>query len=544
MKENKKNILIILAVAIIIMIPMFLVNGYIINDDSKFHIANILSTVSSMKGIIPSDVLPNLFGNYGIAIRQFYPTLAHTFIALFMKITTVDVTISLKLFHLIELFLSGVSLYYLALNISKDKKLSLVSSIIYMLFPYHLTEIYVRDALGESLLFVALPLVLNGLTYLFKDKKKFLILFCFGYIIGMLSHLTMMIYFTLFLIPFFLINIKKVFKKENLITLFEAALIILLIMSPTIVNLFQNKLYGDYRVFTPYVMAQGIVHSGLWLDYINYFGIFDKQIIFNDSLHKFYIDIVVLIMLLIDLIIYIVMLIKKKKINISNNYIFIIIFGILSFYLASKYFPWDALPVSFRILQFPWRIETFLAIAVSLIAPLCLRYVKDYYKYIVIIIMLLLAVIFHTTSPHEEYFDKNNIDYEMGIGWQKEYLPNKTYDNLDYIKSLNYGIYAYSGEAKIINDNFPNLEFEITDNTKVELPRVFYFGYTLYNDNKEKQTIYEDELGLIGAKLNKGKYILKYTKTTIYKVAKVISYITLLLFILYIFKDKIIIKNK
>ena len=544
MKDNKKNILIILVIAILIMIPMFLVNGYIINDDSKFHIANILSTVDSMKHLIPNDVLPNLFGNYGIAIRQFYPTFAHTFIALFIKITTLDVTISLKIFHLLELFLSGISMYYLALRLSKDKKLSLVSSVIYMLFPYHLTEIYVRDALGESLLFIALPLIINGLTYLFNDKKKFLILFCFGYILGMLSHLTMMIYFTFFLIPFFLINIKKIFKKDTLITLIEAALIILLVMSPTIVNLFQNKLYGDYRVFTPYVMAQGIVHSGLWLDYINYFGIFDKQIIFNDSLHKFYIDIIVLIMLLIDLIIYIRMLIKKKKINLSNDYIFLIIFGILSFYLATKYFPWDMLPVSFRILQFPWRIETFLAISVSIIAPLCLKYVKDYYKYIAIILMVVLALLFNTGSPHDEYFDSNNIDYEMGIGWQKEYLPNKTYDNLDYVKSLDYNVITSNGTAKIVKDDFPNITFEISENTKVELPRIFYFGYELVDSNNNKQTIYDDEYGLIGANLNKGVYTLKYTKTNIYKIAKVISYITLLLFVIYIFKNKIISKNK
>ena len=63
---------------------MLLTNGYIINDDSKFHIANILSTLDSMNIIFPSDVLPNLFGNYGLAIRQFYPTLAHTFISVFM----------------------------------------------------------------------------------------------------------------------------------------------------------------------------------------------------------------------------------------------------------------------------------------------------------------------------------------------------------------------------------------------------------------------------------------------------------------------------
>lgn len=52
-------------------------------------------------------------------------------------------------------------------------------------------------------------------------------------------------------------------------------MLILGIMSPVIVNMFQNKLEeGNFEVFVPGVMAQGIQHSGLWLNLINYFGIF------------------------------------------------------------------------------------------------------------------------------------------------------------------------------------------------------------------------------------------------------------------------------
>src|SRR5574344_2615657 len=161
----------------------------------------------------------------------------------------------------------------------------------------------------------------------------FLLLNLYGYIGGMLSHLTLMVYFTVLLMPFFIINFQKIFNKNNLHTLFilgVAALIILGVTSPVIFNLLQNSSSGYYRVFVPGVMAQGIEHSGLWLDYLNYFGIFNN-ILFNGSTIKFYIDIVVLIMLIL-------VFIKRKSID-FKNYHFILIFGLISFIMSLIIFP-------------------------------------------------------------------------------------------------------------------------------------------------------------------------------------------------------------
>ncbi len=524
MKNNKKNILIIFIIACIVIIPLFINNTYIIKDDSEFHISNILSTISSMKNYIPSDILPNLLGNYGIALRQFYPILSHTFVAYFSIITKLDVTICLKLTHLIVLFLSSVTMYYLSLKLSKDKKIALTSSIIYMLFPYHLNEIYIRDALGEHFIFIFLPMIIHGLLYLFEDKKKFLLLFCTGYIFGMLSHLTLMIYFTFCLIPFFIIYRKKVFNKKTISTLIIAALIIILINLPNIVNLFQNKLFGDYRVFTPYVMAQKIEHDGLLVDFFNYFGVFNK-LTYNDPGKCFYFDIVVLFMLII--------LIKNRKKIDFKNYKFIIVFCFLTLFMSSIIFPWDLLPVSLRIIQFPWRIVTFYSIAIALLAPCSLKYIKIDYKYL-IIIMVVLALVFHTKSISTTDFDINTLDYEKGIGWQKEYLSNKNYNNLDNIKSLEYKVHVDDGQSYIIKDEFPNITFEITEDSNVVIPRIYYFGYELIDKDNNKYNIYDNDYGLISANLKKGTYQLKYVKTRSVIIAQIISLISIIVTLIYI----------
>ena len=520
-KSNWKYILIILIVSIIVMLPK-IISPYQINDDTEFHVANTLATLDTLNDYVPDDILPEIAGSYGYASRQFYPILSHTVTSYTMKFTGMSVDNTFKLVHTLILFMSGVAMYYLGLRYSKKKSLALTSAIIYMLLPYHLTDIYIRDALAECFFFIFPPIILNGLTYLFEDKKKFLILFTLGYIGGMLSHLTMMIYLTILIIPFFIINYKKVFKKETIITLLSSAIIILGIMAPIIITLLKNKLYGNYEVFVPGVMAQGIQHSGLWLDYINYFGIFN--FLFNGSTAKYYLDIITIILLII-------VIIKRKKIDLKP-YKFIIVFTLISFIMSSIIFPWDLLPSGFRIIQFPWRLLTFVGLGLALIAPLALSEIKINYIFINIS-MIILALLFNTSSPRG-LLDLNNINYERGMGWQLEYLPVNAYNNWDDLKNAQYEIQTTNGTSSIISDTTSKLVFSIDNDSKVILPRLYYFGYYLRDSNNNIMPINESSEGLIEANLTKGEYTLSYESSRGVRYGKILSIIMIILFGLFI----------
>ena len=530
-KKDWIYILLILVVSIVVMLPKILSN-YQINDDTEFHVSNTLATLKTMDDWVPDDILPDLAGNYGYATRQFYPVLAHTTTAYTMKIFNLDVTTTFKIVHTLVLFLSGVAMYFLAKRYLKKDYLAFTSAIIYMLLPYHLTDIYVRDALAECFLFIFLPIILNGLTYLFEDKRKFLLLFVLGYVGGMLSHLTLMVYFTVLLIPFFIIYRKKVFKKETIITLIEAAVLILGIMSPVIVNMFQNKLEGNFEVFVPGVMAQGIQHSGLWLDLINYFGIFHggifDKIVQNGITSKYYIDIIVLIL-------FIIVIKKRKQIDFSN-YKFMIIFGLLSLLMSSIIFPWDLLPQGFRIIQFPWRLETFFGIALAIIAPLAIDKIKINYKYLCGG-MIILALIFNTSSPRD-VFDINKLNYERGMGWQLEYLPVNTFNHWDELKNREYKIITDNGTATITSDKTTDLCFNVSEDTQIVIPRIAYFGYYLMDENGNNVNINGNDEGLITASVTKGSYELVYKGTKKVRIAYVISLVTIIIFITYLAVSK------
>lgn len=204
--------------------------------------------------------------------------------------------------------------------------------------------------------------------------------------------------------------------------------------------------------------------------------------------------------------------------------------------MASIIFPWDLLPKSMRIIQFPWRLMTIVAIPFSIIAPLSINKIKVNYNYFIFLIILLSF--FNTHCGYNETVDLNNLNYGLGMGWQKEYLSVNAFDNLDYLENRD-NLIKCSTECNIDDEsNYPNIEFTVNGDSIIELPRLYYLGYTLKNSDKEIINIYENDKGFIGANVSSGSYTLKYTGTILDNIASRISLLTILLYIFYIIYRK------
>ena len=54
-----------------------------------------------------------------------------------------------------------------------------LSAVLYMIMPYHLTDMYIRNAIGEFLSYIFVPLVFLGLYKIFQKEKGEWIL-CIG----------------------------------------------------------------------------------------------------------------------------------------------------------------------------------------------------------------------------------------------------------------------------------------------------------------------------------------------------------------------------
>ena len=116
------------------------------------------------------------------------------------------------------------------------------------------------------------------------------------------------------------------------------------------------------------------------------------------------------------------------------------------------------------------------------------------------------------------------------MGNEREYLPEKVINNLEYFENRNKDIVIKSGTGEItkILDNVPDLIFEVntSESITIELPRFYYMGYQL-EINGQKVELTESDNGFLQATIQEsGTYTLTYEKTMVMKIANIISVVT------------------
>lgn len=528
---------ILFCVTFLIMIPYIFSNRYIDGNDSNFHISNIFSIYTGMKQGTISNVLPIIAHNFGYATRIFYPRLAHFSTALVTLILNGKVIWGLKIIHFIIFFLSAVMMYKLVNKVLKNKFSALISAIFYLSFPYMITEVFVRDAVAESFIFVFMPMILLGLYELFYgDKKYFYLWFILGYVGIMNSHLVLAVYFTLFIFIYLLLNIKKVFDKSNLRALITSSILILLLTATFTIPMLQHKSLNIYTVFADEGMANKGSVAGSTLRLRDFF-IQEPCVAYSDI--TYYLN-------LLGFALAVRAIIMNKKIFVENDqknfFKFILIATIICTFLMSKICPWVIFPKTLIMIQFAWRLEAILLFLLSILAG---SVFKDIESKKIRVISLIAILLFNGFTVYKAYdFDilverkLEDIDISSyGTGWQREYLPMNTQNNLNYYDWRTEDVLVKNGYATISvqENNVPSLKAEIKDcqgETTIELPRIYYLGYeaTLEeNGNKEKLDLYMNDRGFLETKINSnGILILKYKGTIAMKIANVVSIVTLI----------------
>ncbi len=536
-KLNKHYVMIlgILFVSLLFCIPLF-INPYHINNDTLFHVSNISVIVEEIKtnflNGMTMKIVPNIANNFGYGTRLFYPPLIHiltAYLAYGLSFFNVSVIDAMKVMHLLVLFLSGISMYYCAYRFSSNKLLSFISALIYISSSYHIDEIYVRDSEAEALLFVFLPLIITSVKELLEGNKKlFYPLFIIGYVGGILSHFTMMIYFTLILGVSMLFFYKKVFKKEFLIPFIKATILVLLLTLFFFEPLFEHKLFGNYRVYQKWVMSLGVQHTALWG--FEYFWFFAKDKIY------FYLSIVT-ITLLVAFFKYYRNSLKDEKVKL------VFLFTCFSLWLSTVYFPWIIMPYTMFMIQFGWRLVTLVILGVSFIAPMALRDCKNKIIYVVVILGLIISGFTAIHFASDDIVDINSLNYVYGMGWQREYLPVDMESNLDYYNSRGQDVVITDGKGSVETtlNKVPDLEFKVIsdDVVTIEMPRIFYFGYELVRDDKDEIPLFSNGNGFLASHVTSGSYKLKYKGTNTYRICMYISLTTLILLLIYVLVKKI-----
>jgi len=538
--KNLIYITIIFIVTFILLIKLFIFDRYQ-GHDTVFHVTNIieLSKTISLDNIFGSNIITYNLNKFGYGIWLFYPKLPHL-LASYIYLFTEDIYLSMNIIYFITTFLSGVFTYFLSKKIFKDSKVALLSSVIYLTVPYHICEIYIRDAFAENFMFLVLPMIFLGLYNLKENNYlKFYILFSLGYIIGMNSHLVSMFFYTIFVLLFILYYHEYFFVKEKIKVFIISALIVTWITLPFLTTLIEHKLLNIYIVFTGmFSSLDGVLYSSL-----NFNSLFNQRQGYNKIMTYF--NIMTIILFVVSLLFFIF---DKSDNNKRNKKIILLLIILVVNFICSKVI-WTYVPKLLLSIQFPWRLLVLLSMLISLFAPLFLLSKKILNKVKNILISILIVVVTLEGISNIDYYLDREVSEELalkltlGMGFQYEYLP---FSDGDIYCSVNYGKFCFEiSEYKIntnndvvvdiTNDEFPNMEFEINnidEDAVIELPRMFYLGYVLRDEDGKKIELYKSDHGFLEAKINKnGIYKLVYEKTKWNKIADVIRVLTIIIVI-------------
>ena len=535
-----KYIILIFLVTLIIFLNLF-INPRYYGHDTIFHTANIieLSKTINIKNILGNNIISLKSNPFGYGTWLFYPKLPHLLGAYLYKIF--DIYTSMKIVYFIITFLSAITIYVLSKKIFNNKKIAFLSSIIYITIPYHICEIYIRDAFAENFMFLAVPLIFLGLYNLLdNDYKKFYIYFILGYVIGMYSHLVSMVFCTIFVALFILYHHKYFFSKEKIKSLFISTIIVIGLTLPFLTTVIEYKLLNEYTVFLSdsFTNRATLVYRS-----ISFKDLFMGKPIYDDIMPYFNIMTIIL-----TLITTIQVILNKTKYK--SKLLPMLLYIILLINLVCSKLIWNNIPEIFLMLQFPWRLLVFMSVFISLYAPVCLltnlkiNIPKIFNKIIysmIICLVLIEGVNNIKYYSNEEYTEDYVLSSKLAMGYQQEYLPLKTnnarYFRTTYLEKRKMEIVSDNNtKISIISSSFPNLKFEVKklkEKTKIEIPRIYYLDYILKDKDGNKVKLTMSKYGMLEADIIKeGKYELYHKNTLIETISNIIG-VAMLIFVIY-----------
>lgn len=544
-KEIINYILIIIA-SIIISIPLANKSLNIYRDDGIQHICRIIGTEQTLadKQFLPM-IMSNLCNNFGYSWNIFYSPLT-AYMSVMFRIFNFSYVNCLKLCMFVIVLLSGLTMYKLTFRITKNKKLATLASIIYILAPYRITDMYIRTALAELASFIFIPIVFEGLYIIVNEEKKSykLALGAAGLI---LTHQVIAMYTAIICFVYLIVFFKKLKSKTVLKNIGVNLLFCILMTSFYWVGLLQHYFSTSYEVFVPGRMEREEV-------LIFYKAKFSQLFITSSEQTMIYaIGLLSVIGLVLTPIAY-----KKVPEEYKKTYIFFLITGVILIGMTLSIFPFEKLPQALTMLQFTFRLFTFTSFFFAFVVATNFAILIKNFKTLDIVVLLTISILL--LVPYKSKLDFNLKDNEerlingvritentgrvhAGMA-SMEYLPTKAFKNLKYIANRKDEVIVLDKDEAVISDytkQASNMNCKISNinkETTIELPYIYYLGYRVYANGQEI-TYTESDNGFIQINIAKDSQIkVKYLGTNEMLISYAVSIISFATIIVLNHKNK------
>ena len=538
---------IILIAVIAICIPLLRKDLNMYRDDGIQHICRLMGTYQSIsQGQFFSVIMTNFCNGFGYSWNLFYSPIT-AYLPLILKIFQISYTSCIKIFMFIVVYASGITMFKFTQKVTKNNNIAMLAAIFYILAPYRITDMYVRNALAELTSFVFIPMVFNGLYTLLNNENKNCQL-AIGAICLILTHTIVTMYTAILCFIYLLVNIKKLKNRKILKNIAINLFFIIAISSFFWVPLLEHKIASSYEVFVPGRMErQSVLES---------YKANPAQLIYTPKNQNFIYEIgaaniigIVLILLAYN----------KIPSEYKKETITFLIMGLCLTFITLNFFPFEKLPAILKMIQFTFRLYEFTSFFFAFVAAVNYGNLLKNFKITDVLIFLIISILL--LVPYKDKIEyKNNNENALWPAVQLtkntgrvhagmasfEYLPSKAFNNKAYIISRKDEPIIIKGDALIqsFSKNGTNMEIQITnikENTTIELPYIYYLGYqikctTAKNNTTEKLQYTESSNGFIQIELKnmqECKIQLQYTGSTAMKISLAISILALIAMIIF-----------
>lgn len=559
--EKSKKYLEKFYIIIAIVLTLFVLGKVIIEspicgtNDGYLHLIKIMGVNEIIKqGQFP-PIIDSGFCN-GYALNLFYNPLT-TYVSLACGLIVNNFALGIKIMLIIMMVLAIIFMYIFLKSVSKKNGIAIAGAIFYVTNPYYLSNIFIRGAVGECAALTFIPLLFLGLYNLFNgDKKKhyFITIAATGLI---LTHTITTLYAAIISLIYVLVNFKRLKEKDILIKILINVLFIIGLSLFFIYPLVLHRFSGEYVIFDSDLMRTNgeRVASGVISFKELFMEIPGQEVIFR-------LNIIQVVLFILSIFCYRFIDKKDRKIYLS-----FIIFAILSVILCMTKNIWKFAPDILCNIQFPWRLLGFSGFFISTIAGINLFIIlKKIFKnkenglIFVIIPIALLSLLYAYSLDYKDYttkkddnesieFINNNINNIVYMNINREYMPSKTYialyKNQERVKGDN--VFILEGEALIESENKNELIYDIKlsdikENTSIEVPFLYYKGYSAYIENekngRKEIDVKESDYGFLKIDIpneyENGMIKVEYKTPITYYIVYIISFVTLIGFIIYI----------
>ncbi len=479
-RDDLRATIVIIAAAASITLPI-LIRGFPNGDDGYVHYrwATEFHEAFREHGVLYPRWLSSANNGQGSPVMLYCPPLP-LFVSEAINIAVPNTLLALELSCLIAMIVSGMTMYLFARSLLSPW-MSLLASLLYMMAPYHVFDLYQRTALSEYWSFAWLPLVLHSIYQIAKGTGWPTVVYLgISFALLIFSHVIIAFALTL-VIPIFILLISR---SSRILVKTGAGLLLGL---------------GIAAVFiAPIVFERDYarVHRALRLKYTNNFqfealaSAFKVPLFVRDYARIYFaewVDVIAVCVLVLFVISAVViwMTLRSGRLPSPHQRLIVAVFTIsaLSIFMTTRLSSpiWRAVP-SLPYMQFPFRWLVVATFGTSLLAGVALSRLRSrfrqrsFYRILVILVTMFnlgIAVIAIARASH----DRKPLDEGISALEVPEYRP-VWWDNELHLSDELPSIAVNTGDAAVkpLDDHGIYQSYEVNARTRSQLRmRQLYF---------------------------------------------------------------------